>query len=257
MDGSPAPAIEARGLTKLYGRGPIALDRVNLTIARGELVGFLGRSGAGKTTLLRLLNGALRPTAGDLMVLGKPLPRLQSTALRQLRRQIATVPQAHGLIPTLTAAQNVLLGQLGARSTAAALRSLAYLTRDERALAFNALERVEIGELLYTRVEQLSGGQQQRVAVARALVQDADLILADEPVASVDATTAGVLLDLFRDLSAAGRTVLLSLHQVELAYRYCPRVVSLAAGRIVYDGPPELVAASTQAATATVAARAS
>ena len=235
---SSGPALAARGLTKRYAGGVLALDRLDLAIERGELVGLVGRSGAGQTTLLRLLNGALRPTAGELLVLGEPVPRLHGGALRRLRRRVATIPQGHGLVPSLTAAQNVLLGRLGAQRTLAALRALVHPTPAERGLAFAALERVGIGDCLHARADQLSAGQQQRVAVARALVQDAEVILADEPVASVDAETARVLLALFHDLSAAGRTVLVSLHQLDLARAYCPRVVALAAGRLLFDGPP-------------------
>ena len=235
--------VAARGLTKRYDRGVIALDGLNLTIGRGEFVGFLGPSGAGKTTLFRLLNGALRPTTGELAVFGTALPGLHGAALRHLRCRIATVPQSHGLVSSLTAAQNVILGTLGGRAALPALRMLAYLTPGERAAAFDALNRVGIGDKIYTRVDQLSGGQQQRVAVARALLQGANLILADEPIASVDAETAVVLLGLFRELCATGRTVLVSLHQPDLARGYCPRIVSLAAGRVVYDGPAEGAAA--------------
>jgi len=238
-------AVMARGLTKRYGGGATALHGVDLTVGRGELVGFLGRSGAGKTTLFRLLNGALRPTAGELVVLGMPLARLQGTMLRSLRCRVAVVPQFHGLIPALTAGQNVLLGTLGRRGTLAAMRSLVYLTPAERALAWGALERVGLGDHLYARADRLSGGQQQRVAVARALVQRPELLLADEPVASVDGETAATLLDLFGELAAGGCTVLVSLHQPGLALRYCPRVVSLADGRVAYDGPTtELPAAA-------------
>ncbi len=234
---SEEAVVVARGLTKRYGRGPLALDRLDLTVERGELVGFLGRSGAGKTTLFRLLNGALRPTAGEITILGEPLLRLRGPLLRRLRRRVAVVPQAHGLIPSLTAAQNVLLGTLSARGTAGALRTLVYLTGGECDQAFAALERVGIGDAFYTRVDRLSGGQQQRVAVARALVQGADLLLADEPVASVDGATAVTVMEVFRDLCCGGCTVLVSLHQAELAERYCPRIVALAAGLVVYDGP--------------------
>ena len=228
-------AIVASALSKRYGRGPLALDRLDLTVERGEFVGLLGPSGAGKTTLFRLLNGALRPTAGDLTVLDERVPQLRGPALRRLRRRVAVVPQAHGLIPSLTAGQNVLLGTLGARGLFAALRGLVHLTPGEREGAFAALERVGIGDRLYTRVDQLSGGQQQRVAVARALAQGADLILADEPVASVDSATAALVMEVLRDLYQHGCTVLVSLHQADLAECYCPRLVSLAAGRVVDD----------------------
>lgn len=194
---------------------------------RGALVGLVGPSGAGKTTLFRLVAGALRPTAGTLRVLGRDLLRCGPAELRRLRRGVSVVPQGHGLVPNLTAAQNAAMGLAGRTPALASLRAVAWLDRAERRSAHAALHRLAVGGLLDQRVDQLSGGQQQRVAVARALVQDGELFLADEPVASVDGETAEVIMEVLAELARAGRAVVVSLHQPGLAARYCDRVVPL------------------------------
>ena len=194
---------------------------------RGELVGLVGPSGAGKTTLLRLIGGALLPTAGTLAVLGRDVRGLAPAEMRRLRRRVAVVPQAHGLVGGLNAVQSVAAGRAGRAGALAAARALVWPARAERQACFAALDRLGVGELLDQRVDQLSGGQQQRVAVARALYQDADLVVADEPVASVDGETAEVIMGVLGDLVARGRTVLVSLHQPELAARHCHRLVRL------------------------------
>ncbi len=237
-------ALRARGLRKRYAGGVEALRGLDLEVRRGEMVGLVGPSGAGKTTLLRLVNGSLRPTAGELRVLGKEIAHLRGASQRTLRHRVATVPQTHGLVPSLTAAQNVLLGTLGGRSIPGSLRILAYLDVSDQAAAFASLAAVGLGERMYARTNNLSGGQRQRVAVARAIVQEPEMLAADEPVASVDAETAGMIMEVLRDLNRRGCTVLVSLHQPEVARQYCPRLVMLDAGRITYDGPSEGMPAS-------------
>ncbi len=232
--------IEARNLTKVYPNGTVGLDGLNVTIGAGEMVGVLGRSGAGKTTFFRLLNGAIRPSSGELQVLGQPLEaHLPRQQLRQLRARVAAVSQNHNVIPSLSALQNVLIGRLGRISTARAVWSLVHVAEPERVMAVQALTKVGLPEQLYSRADQLSGGQQQRVAIARALVQQAELVLGDEPIASVDVKTAGAILELFQQLNADyGATVLLNLHQVDFAVKYCRRLLVLSHGKLVYDGTP-------------------
>ncbi len=231
--------IRAQNLTKRYGDGTLALVEVSLTVEPGEMVGLLGPSGAGKTTLLRLFYGALRPSAGRLEVMGRSMDQLQPAILRRLRRQVAVIPQSHHVIPHTSVLHNVLIGRLGYLSTGRSLLGLARPTRREVMRAQSALERVGLGGELLTRAEVLSGGQQQRVAVARALVQDASLILADEPVASVDVRTAETVLDVLRDLNRQGKTVVMSLHQVDFALAYCSRLLVLDGGRLLHDGSPD------------------
>jgi phosphonate transport system ATP-binding protein len=233
--------IEAVELRKVYPNGTVGLDGLNVKIERGEMVGVLGRSGAGKTTFFRLLNGSIRPSGGQLKVLDQSLE--QSTnrkALRHLRAGVAVVYQNSNVIPSLSAMQNVLLGRLGRVSTLHALRSLFLVPENERLTAAQALHLVGLADKLYTRADELSGGQQQRIAIARAIVQRAPLVLGDEPIASVDIRTAGLILDLFKRLNQElGVTVLLNLHQVDFALQYCQRLLVLSHGKLVYDGAPD------------------
>ncbi len=232
--------IEASGLTKRYAGGVFGLRDLDVAIAPGEFVGLLGPSGSGKTTLFRLLIGALRPTSGHLQVLGQALERARSGDLRRLRRRLALVYQQHNLVPNVSVVRNVLNGRLGRVPLWRALASVVHLSLTDRATAYAVLEDLGLGDKLYRRVDELSGGEQQRVAVARALIDPPELLLADEPIASVDAATATLILDRFQRLNREqGTTVLVSLHQPEFARRYCPRVLVLAGGRLVYDGPPD------------------
>jgi phosphonate transport system ATP-binding protein len=237
-EAAPGTIIEAAGLTKRYG-GVVGLRGLDLAVAPGELVGVLGPSGSGKTTLFRLLVGALRPSSGRLSVLGQDLGSAHSGELRRLRRRLALIYQQHNLVPSLSVAQNVLLGRLGRVPLWRALGWLVALSAAERAAVFAVLQDLGIGHKLYTRVDQLSGGEQQRVAIARAVLDPPALLMADEPIASVDAATATLILDRFQRLNRAhGTTVLVSVHQAEFARRYCSRVLVLSRGELVYDGPP-------------------
>lgn len=236
------PAVRAEGLTKVYPNGVVGLDGLSVTIGRGELVGLLGRSGSGKTTLFRSLVGAIRPTAGTLEVLGVDMLRVRSRALRRLRRRLGWVSQQHNLVPSLSVAHNVLLGVLGSRPLWSGLGSFVYLSHRDRAAAHSTLAGLGVADKLYDRADDLSGGQQQRVAVARALVGSPELLLADEPVASVDASTADDVMSTF-EMSRRDRrtTIVVSLHQPDIALRYCPRILLLERGQVVYDGSPEAI----------------
>jgi phosphonate transport system ATP-binding protein len=234
------PAVRAEGLTKVYPNGVAGLRGLDVTIRVGELVGLLGRSGSGKTTLFRLLVGTIRPSAGRLLVLGTDMTRVRAGALRRLRRRVAWISQQHNLVPGLSVGHNVLLGRLARQPLWRALAWLARLPEAERRAAFARLAELGVGEKLYERADDLSGGQQQRVAVARAMVGEPELLLADEPVASVDARTAEDVLGAFLRLNRErGSTVVMSLHQPELALRHCPRILVLAGGALAYDGPPD------------------
>ena len=251
-----APLIEARGLIKRYPNGVEALRGVDLYVRPGEMVGLLGPSGAGKTTLLRLLGLAVWPTAGTLHVLGRDVTLLRGARLHAARRRIAAVAQQHSLVPRATARHNVLLGRAGGAPLWRALLAALRPTAADRAAAFAALAEVGIGALLNRPVDSLSGGQQQRVAVARALLHGGDLLLADEPVASVDQETAELILGVLRNFSARGGAVLVSLHQSALAHRFCTRLLVLRDGQVEYDGPPQATSPTTTAAAVSLSAHA-
>ncbi|MBI3635908.1 MAG: phosphonate ABC transporter ATP-binding protein [Candidatus Rokubacteria bacterium] len=231
---------ELSGVRKVFVNGGVGLDGISLTVGRGEHVAFIGPSGAGKTTLFRVLNLTLRPTAGRLVLGGLDVEALSGAGLRGARRRLGTIYQQQNLVGRLRVIHNVLAGNLGRWSAPTALASLVRPrgTRDaERALA-----QVGMPEKLYARTDELSGGQQQRVAIARVLVQDPDVILADEPVSSVDPTLALSIVTLLRDLCHETRkTLLVNLHSVELALRHFPRIVGIKDGRVSFDLSPDQI----------------
>lgn len=230
------PSFVLRGVGKSFG-GFAALAQIDLRIAAGEQVALIGPSGAGKSTLLALLNGTLRPSAGEVRVLGQDLARLGPRPRRRLQSQIGTIYQQFHLIENLRVIHNVNAGHLGRWSTLRALASLLWPLEVETAAA--ALGRVGIADKLYQRTGLLSGGEKQRVALARVLVQDPRAILADEPIASLDPERGREIMDLLRDLGAqGGKTLVASLHAVEYARSHFARIVALRGGRICFDGKP-------------------
>ncbi len=231
----------------VHANGRRALAAVDLAVAGGERVALIGPSGAGKTTLLRVAAAALRPTEGRVALLDADPWRLGAAAMRALRSRIGFVHQAPPIPPRLRVVTAVLAGRLGQWSTARALRS--WLLPSDIPGAQAALARMGLGERVFDRCDQLSGGQLQRVAVARTLYQAPALLLADEPVSSLDATTAdAVLRELVDYSSAAGATFVASLHAVDLALRWFPRIVGVRDGVVMFDLPaaqvtPERLAA--------------
>ncbi|HET8564789.1 MAG TPA: phosphonate ABC transporter ATP-binding protein [Candidatus Binatia bacterium] len=225
---------------KVFGRHQVALDGIDLNVQKGERLALIGPSGAGKTTLFRLLNCTLRPTSGKVWINNEDIEVLHGKRLRQARRRIGTVYQQHNLVPRLTVIHNVLAGQLGKWST---LRSLASLAKPaEIKLAHKALSQVGIPDKIFERTDELSGGQQQRVAIARVLVQDPEVILADEPVSSVDPTLASTIVRLLIDISqSTHKTLLVSLHSVDLALAYFPRVIGIKEGTATFDLAPDKI----------------
>jgi phosphonate transport system ATP-binding protein len=240
-------AVDLRGVTVRYG-GTTALDDVDLRIGRGERVGLVGPSGAGKSTLLRLAGTALRRTDGHVDVLGTTIDdQLPGADLRRLRRRIATVHQDLLLVDNLSVVHNVNAGRLGSWSTARALRSL--LRPHGVAEVQAALDALGIGDLLHRRTDGLSGGQRQRVALARVLVQSPDLVLADEPVSSLDPARAEEVLSLLTGIADHDdRTLVVSLHAFDLAVRHLPRLIGLRDGRVLFDLPADQVTADHAAA---------
>jgi len=227
-----------QGVSKTYPNGCTALQAIDLRVEAGERVALIGPSGAGKTTLFRLLNCTLRPSSGMLTISGVESARLYGRRLRYTRCRIGTIYQQHNLVPRLRVMHNVLAGHLGRWST---LRSLLSLLRPlELGTAVLALRQVGLADKIFQRTDHLSGGEQQRVAIARTLVQDPEVILADEPVASLDPALSDSIVRLLLDLATQShKTLLVSLHSVHLALEYFPRIIALQQGRLVYDGTPQ------------------
>ena len=233
--------IQVEDLEVVYPSGTRALAATTLGFERGRFTVLLGASGAGKSTLLRTLNGLVKPTAGRVMVEGIGVLR-GSRDVRMHRRRTGMVFQQHQLIGRATVLSNVLTGRLGYHS---GLRTLLPLPAAEKRLALDAIERTGLIDYALRRADQLSGGQQQRVGIARALVQEPTLILADEPVASLDPATADRVLGLLHTICKTdGITAVVSLHQLEFARRYAEHIVGLARGRVVFDGPPAKLGAA-------------
>jgi len=222
-----------------------ALEDVSLDIQSGDQVALVGPSGAGKTTFLRLLNGSARVDAGQVIVDGRDLATMGSGDLRKLRSSIGVVYQDLRLVPNLRVSQNVLAGGFGRQGLWSSARAMWRPHQADLERAHAILERVGIGEKLFHRVDRLSGGQQQRVAIARALYQDPRVLLADEPVASVDPAraqdTVGLLVELARE---RGLTLVMSLHDLTLARMFFSRLVGLRDGRVQFDGVPDDLASS-------------
>ncbi|MBT5413132.1 MAG: phosphonate ABC transporter ATP-binding protein [Rhodospirillaceae bacterium] len=235
-------AIAIRGLTKSFGRERAALDDVSLDIEQGEMVALIGASGSGKSTLIRLISGLLRADrragAAAVTVHGRPVQtggRLASNA-QAVRGDIGVIFQQFNLVGRLSLLTNVLIGALGHVPTWRG--TLGLFGREEKRRAMEALARVGMHERAAQRASTLSGGQQQRGAIARALLQRAKVILADEPIASLDPASATRVMEALSEINRDdGITVLVSLHQVDYAIRYCPRAIALRDGRVVYDGP--------------------
>ena len=229
--------IEIRDLVKVYPGGTRALDGLSLDFAKGEFVVLIGLSGSGKSTLLRCVNRLVDPTSGTVRMDGRDLTAAGGRELRRARRRIGMIFQQFNLVRRSTVFANVLAGRLGYRSL---WRTLAFQPSGEDvALAFENLQRVGILDKAYSRADALSGGQQQRVGIARALMQRPDVMLADEPVASLDPATSHSVMKYLEEINKKdGITVICSLHFLSLARRYGTRVVALKDGRVAYDGKP-------------------
>ncbi|ONH33111.1 phosphonate ABC transporter ATP-binding protein [Pseudofrankia asymbiotica] len=235
MSGAAAsPIISVSGVTKDFGSSTRALHDVDLTVEPGEVVVLLGLSGSGKSTLLRHLNGLEFPTRGTVEVLGQNVPKLRTKALRALRGRVGMIFQQFELVPSLTVLENVLTGALS-RLSGPRIGLWSY-PKSLRLTALTHLDRVGLLEKAYQRADQLSGGQQQRVAIARALMQSPEILLADEPVASLDPESSEQVMRLIREIAADdGLTVVCSLHQVDLALDWGDRIVGLRQGGVVLD----------------------
>lgn len=232
--------IKFENVSKRYPNGFEALKNINLTIEQGEFVAIIGLSGAGKSTLIRTINRMHDITEGTLTVDGTDVMTLHGKSLRAFRRRIGMIFQSFNLITRTTVIKNVLTAFVPDMPWWRA--TFGIFTKDEKLKALDSLDKVGILDKAFVRADQLSGGQQQRVALARTLAQNPQIILADEPVASLDPVTAKQVMDDFKRINRdMNITVLINIHHVELALQYASRVVGIRAGEIVYDGTVENV----------------
>ncbi len=231
------PAISVRNLTKRYPNGTLAMQEISLDVPRGQFLAVIGLSGAGKSTFLRSLNRLVDPTSGTIQINGRNVTSARGRELRRIRRQIGIIFQQFNLVRRLTVEQNVLTGRLGYLNGWRA--AVPVFGKDDRLVAAQVLERVGLLDRAHTRADALSGGQQQRVAIARALAQVPAIMLADEPVASLDPETSKVVLGYLRQINREdGITTIVNLHQLDYARDYADRIVGFRGGRVVFDGTP-------------------
>ena len=229
--------LTLRRLTKRFG-DCLAVDGVDLEIPAGQMVGVIGRSGAGKSTLLRMINRLIDPSEGEISFEGSSVSILKGAELRKWRASCAMIFQQFNLVGRLDVVTNVLVGRLGRKKVLPSLIKL--FSAQERSMAVAALARLDMDAHALKRAESLSGGQQQRVAIARALTQEPRILLADEPIASLDPKSAGqVMQALTRINREEGITVLCNLHHLRPAKTCCARIIGMAKGRVVFDGTPD------------------
>lgn len=229
--------LQVKNLVKTYPNGTQALKGVSFDVKKGEFLVIIGLSGSGKSTLLRCINRLHDPTSGEIIFNGNDIAKIQGEEIRSLRKRIAMIFQQFNLIPRHTVISNVLMGRLGGMGTLAAI--FGFFKKEDKELAQKYLSLVGIGEKSKMRADNLSGGQQQRVAIARALTQNPEVLLADEPVASLDPATCHVVMDYLKKVNQElGITVIANLHFLSLVRQYATRVIALKAGQIVYEGDP-------------------
>jgi phosphonate transport system ATP-binding protein len=228
--------IKIKNVSKVYPNGVVALKDVNLEISDGEFVAIIGLSGAGKSTLLRSINKMQSITSGSIFFDDIEISTITGKNLRRLRRSIGMIFQSFNLVKRMSVFNNVLAGRVAYHSTFKTIFGL--FPKKDKILALNSLETMGILDKAFTRADQLSGGQQQRVALARALTQEPKLILADEPVASLDPITTVQVMDDFKRINKKfGITIIANMHHVDLALKYADRIIGIQAGKIVFDGP--------------------
>jgi len=234
------PVLSVRNLTKVYENGTRALHGVSFDVQPGEFLVIIGLSGSGKSTLLRCLNRLLTPTSGEIYFQNKRVDQAQGGKVRDLRKKIAMIFQSFNLVPRQSVLSNVLMGRLGSTSTFKSVFNL--FSRSDHRKALEYLDLVGIRDKAHARADQLSGGQQQRVAIARALIQDPLVLLADEPVASLDPATSHTVMNYLRHANRdLGITVVCNLHFLSLVREYATRVIALKGGEIVYEGSPQTI----------------
>lgn len=234
FSGEANPLVSLTGVSKRFPNGTLALDNVSLEVPKGQLLSLIGLSGSGKSTLMRHLNGLHKPTSGSVKVLGTEVSSASNRELRAVRRNVGFVFQQFGLVGRTTCLENVLSGALG-RLGGPRYGVWSY-PKQLRREAFDHLDRVGLAPQAYQRADTLSGGQMQRVAIARTIMQQPEILLADEPVASLDPESSAQVLELMLQVATEAKmTIIVTLHQVELAMGWAHRIVGLRDGRVVLD----------------------
>jgi len=232
--------LEVRNLTKIYEGGVLALDNVSFSVEQGEFLAVIGLSGSGKSTLLRCINRLVEPTEGQILWNGVDITEASQDELLRIRRKIGMVFQHFNLVTRSKVLTNVLAGRLGYVNSAMSL--VHRFPQSDIDMAFKQMERVDITDQAHKRADELSGGQQQRVGIARAMVQEPEMILADEPVASLDPVLAHSIMQHLEQINKEdGATVLCSLHFLDLVHEYADRAIALNDGILMFDGTPEAI----------------
>lgn len=227
-------------VSKTYENGVKGLIDVNLTINDGDFVSIIGLSGAGKSTLLRAINRLNEITEGEIIIDGKSLTKANKKQLRKIRRGIGMISQQFNLVKRSTVQKNVLSGRLGYYSTLKSV--LGIFSKEDYTLVNEVLEKVGLSDKLHERCDNLSGGQQQRVSIARTLFQQANIILADEPVSALDPVTSVEIMEELRKINETmNKTVIVNIHSVDLAKQFSKRIIALQDGKVIFDGTPDLL----------------
>ena len=229
--------LELENISVLYDGRVLAVDDVSLEVKQGEFVGVIGSSGSGKSTLLKAINLLVRPSQGKVYVDDVEITGMNPAQLKNIRKSIGFIFQDYNLIERSTVIDNVLIGRLGYKSPFKSL--LGIFSNDDYERAEKALSQVGLSEKMFVKAHELSGGQKQRVAIAKTLCQRPRVILADEPVSSLDITTSQNVMDYFKKVNEKkNMTIIINLHDVNLAKKYCERIIALKKGRVVFDGRP-------------------
>jgi len=230
--------LEVKNLTKIYEGGVKALDKVSFNVEKGEFLAVIGLSGSGKSTLLRCINRLVEPTDGQILWNGLDLTAASQDEMRHIRRKIGMVFQHFNLVSRSKVITNVLAGRLGYVNPMMSL--INHFPKEDLDMALKEMDRVGIANQAHKRADELSGGQQQRVGIARAMMQDPEMILADEPVASLDPVLAHSIMQYLEKINAEeGVMVICSLHFLDLVHRYADRAIALNEGRLMFDGSPK------------------
>ena len=236
--------IEFKNLSMTYPNGTQGLKNINIKINEGEFVVIVGLSGAGKSTFIRSINRLVTPTEGELVVDGEDILNHNGKSLRELRKKIGMIFQNYNLVKRSTVLKNVIAGRLGYTGTLKSIFNI--FPKEDMELAYTNLKRVNIADKLYNRADELSGGQQQRVSIARVLTQKPKVILADEPVASLDPPTSHQVMKYLKQINQEDKiTTIVNLHFIDMAMEYADRIIGMRDGKVVYDGPATQVTEQT------------